>query len=134
MTVARPIVEWTAVLAFYVLCALVFLWPLPLHFSTHIWGDRFDAWTTLWLVQHLGDRIAAGDLASRTTEILFPLGYDLWSFGHVGLQAIGGLLVAAGLPLVTTYNLLLVAALVTSGLAAHALGRALSGDHLGGLV
>lgn len=130
----RHVATWIGLLAFYVAIACAFLWPLPTALDTHIWGDRFDAWTTLWLIDHLGDGLANGDLTSHTTEILFPFGYDLWSFGHVALQGIGGVMVAFGLPLVLSYNLLLVGGLATSGLAAHALGRTLSRDHLGGVV
>ncbi len=134
MSRLRETLTWPVLLGLYLLGAGAFLWPLPAHLRTHIWGDRFDAWTTLWLIQHLGDRIAAGDLTARTVEILFPIGYDLWSFGHAALQAVGGLLVAAGTPLVLAYNLLLLGGLATSGLAAHALGRAVGGSHLAGFV
>jgi hypothetical protein len=103
-------------------------------FTTHIWGDRFDAWTTLWLIWHLADQAAAGTLTAVTDRILHPIGYNLWSFGHAALQAIGAALVMAGVPLVTAYNLLLVGGLVTAALAAHALGRALGGSHAAGVV
>jgi hypothetical protein len=69
-----------------------------------------------------------------TTDILYPLGYNLWSFGHMALQLIGGALVLIGLPLVFTYNLLLLAGIWTSALAAHALGRELTGSHRAGGV
>ena len=134
MSRLRETLTWPVLLGLYLLGAGAFLWPLPAHLRTHIWGDRFDAWTTLWLIQHLGDRFADGDLTARTVEILFPIGYDLWSFGHAALQALGGLLVAAGIPLVMAYNLLLLGGLATSGLAAHALGRAVGGSHLAGFV
>lgn len=134
MSRLRETLTWPGLLGVYLLGAAAFLWPLPLHLRTHIWGDRFDAWTTLWLIEHLGDRIAAGDWSARTVEILFPIGYDLFSFGHVALQAIGGLLVAAGVPLILSYNLLLLGGFATGALAAHALGRALGGGHLGGFV
>lgn len=69
-----------------------------------------------------------------TTDILYPLGYNLWSFGHMALQLIGGALVVIGLPLVFTYNLLLLTGVWTSALAAHALGRELTGSHRAGAV
>lgn len=122
---------WTAA---YTLGALAFLWPLPTRFSTHIWGDRFDAWTTLWLIWHLADQVAAGTLTAVTDRILFPIGYNLWSFGHAALQAIGAGLVLIGVPLVPAYNVLLVGAIVTSALAAHAFGRALGRTEAAGVV
>jgi hypothetical protein len=125
---------WPLATFAYLIGAIVFLWPMPASLNVAIWGDRFDAWTTLWLIDHLGDRISAGDFSSTTTEILYPLGYNLWSFGHMALQAIGGALVALGIPLVATYNLLLISAIWTSALAAHALGHGLTGSHRAGAV
>lgn len=107
---------------------------MPAEIGEKIWGDRFDAWTTLWLIEHLGDRIAAWNWASETTEILHPLGYNLWSFGHIALQLIGGAMVALGTPLVVTYNLLLIFGITSSALGAHALGREMTQSHLAGVV
>lgn len=118
----------------YMLGAVLFLWPMPAEISEKIWGDRFDAWTTLWLIDHLGDRISTWNWTPETTEILYPLGYNLWSFGHIALQIFGGAMVAIGIPLVVTYNLLLIFAIGTSGLGAHALGRELTQSHLAGVV
>lgn len=131
---ARPAARWAALTAAYTAGTLAFLWPLPRHLTTHIWGDRFDAWTTLWLIWHLADEVAAGSLTAVTDRILFPIGYNLWSFGHAALQAIGSALVLLGVPLIPAYNLLLVAGLVTSALAAHALGRAIGRSEAAGVV
>jgi hypothetical protein len=107
---------------------------MPAEISEKIWGDRFDAWTTLWLIEHLADRITSWNWTPETTEILHPLGYNLWSFGHIALQLIGGVMVAVGIPLVVTYNLLLIFGIGTSALGAHALGREMTQSHLAGLV
>ena len=108
------------------------MWPMPAHINSAIWGDRFDAWTTLWLIDHLGERLTDLNFAADTTEILYPIGYNLWSFGHMALQGIGGALVALGLPLVASYNMLLLLGIWTSALGAHALGKTLTGSHLAG--
>ena len=126
--------RWSALTLAYTAGALAFLWPLPKHFTTHIWGDRFDAWTTLWLIWHLADKVKTGTLTAVTDAILYPIGYNLWSFGHAALQAIGAGLVVLGVPLVPAYNALLVAGIVTSALAAHALGRALGRTEAAGVV
>ena len=123
---------WLLAALAYALGAVIFLWPMPANINSAIWGDRFDAWTTLWLIDHLGERIVNLDFGAETTEILFPIGYNLWSFGHMALQGIGGMLVAIGLPLVATYNLLLLLGIWSSAIAAHALGKTLTGSHLAG--
>lgn len=132
--VARPVRDWALVCAAYTVGSIAFLWPMPAALGSQVWGDRFDAWTTLWLIDHVHHHLADGTLTAVTTDILYPFGYNLWSFGHAMLQFIGVGLMFLGIPLVPTYNLLLIGGFATSGLAAHALGRALSKDHLGGFV
>ncbi len=131
---SRAVRGWLGVAAVYLVGALVFWAPLPLHASTHVWGDRFDAWTTLWLMWHLDDRLAAGALRAHTDRILFPVGYNLWSFGHAALQLVGVLAMRLGVPLVLAYNLLLFFGTWTSALAAHLFGRELAGSHRAGFV
>ena len=75
---------------------------MPSEIGTKVWGDRFDAWTTLWLIDHLAMRIETWNWDPVTTDILFPIGYNIWSFGHMALQLVGGLLVVAGVPLVVS--------------------------------
>jgi hypothetical protein len=128
------VLGWVGVAVGYVLASAALLWPLPAHFGTHVWGDRFDAWTTLWLMDHLSAQIAAGTLTATTDSILFPVGYNLWSFGHAALQLVGVALMLLGVPLVTAYNVLLVGGLASSGLGAHVLGRTLHGGHRGGWI
>lgn len=130
----KSFVPWLGVCLGYLLGASAFLWPLPAQFTTHIWGDRFDAWTTLWLMDHLHAHLMAGTLSATTDSILFPVGYNLWSFGHAALQALGVGLMLLGMPLVTAYNTLLVVGLAGSGLGAHVLGRTLHGGHRGGAL
>ncbi len=122
----------------YLVGSLLFLWPIPVELHTSIWGDRFDAWTTLWLIGHLAERLQTASLDPITHEILYPIGYNIWSFGHVALQAIGAVMVRLGVPVVTTYNLLFIGGIWSSATAAHLLGRELTGSHLaaaiGGIV
>jgi hypothetical protein len=71
--------RWLGVIGLYLAGSLLFLWPLPLHLNDQIWGDRFDAWTTLWLIGHLGNGLREGTLSAVTTDILFPFGYNFWA-------------------------------------------------------
>lgn len=115
---------WGGLALLYLGAALVLTWPLGAHLGTHLWGDRFDAWTTLWLVWHLGDTLTHPALV--TDRIFYPVGYDLLSFGHLGVQILGAPWVALGVPPVAVYNGLVLAALTFSGLGAHALGETLA--------
>lgn len=130
----HPRVAWALVCVAYVVGSCAFLWPMPAALGSAVWGDRFDAWTTLWLIDHLHHRLADGTLTAVTTDILFPVGYNLWSFGHALLQVLGVGLMFLGVPLVPAYNLLLIAGFATSGLAAHGLGWSLSRTHTAGFV
>lgn len=117
--------RWLGIGAVYLLAALAFTWPLPAHLRTHLWGDRFDAWTTLWLLWQLSDTLGAP--AAMTDRILYPMGYNLWSFGHIALQLIAAPFIRLGLSPVTAYNLLALGALTFSATAAHALGETVAG-------
>lgn len=134
MTAGRPTPPFLKLLALYTLASILFLWPMPAHLNTQIWGDRFDAWTTLWLMEHLHRHLSDGTFSVETKEILFPIGYNLWSFGHAALQLVGVGLMFCGIPLIAAYNLLLIGGLATSAMAAHVLGEELAEDFWGGLV
>ncbi|MCK6525885.1 hypothetical protein L6R49_31160 [Myxococcota bacterium] len=126
--------RWAAWALVYLVGAVAFTWPMPQRLGDAVWGDRFDTWTTLWLIDHLHGRLMSGDWSETSQAILYPLGYNLWSFGHVGVQLVGVGLMAVGLPVVAAYNVLCLLAFTTSGLGAHALGRRLSGGDAGGLL
>jgi hypothetical protein len=126
--------SWIGLSLFYLIGALSFLWPIPVSIDQAVWGDRFDAWTTLWLIGHLAEGLETGGFQANTTEILFPIGYNLWSFGHMALQGMGAVLVCLGLPLIATYNLLLIGGVWTSGLAMHLLAKELTRSHLAAAV
>ncbi|HJN76061.1 MAG TPA: hypothetical protein QGF58_19170 [Myxococcota bacterium] len=125
---------WLLALGVYALGSVVFTLPMPLELDSSIWGDRFDAWTTIWLIWHLADGILSGQLQEVTELIFYPVGYNLWSFGHMGIQLLGIPLIALGVGLTATYNLLLLGAFTASGLCGHALGHRLSGSHWGGFL
>ncbi|MFH1465427.1 MAG: hypothetical protein ABIO70_13650 [Pseudomonadota bacterium] len=131
---ARAVLTWVGITAAYVLAAVVFTWPLACHLGSAIWGDRFDAWTTLWLLWFLHHAVATGTLAVTTDLISFPTGYNLWSFGHMALQALGVPLIGAGLSVTAAYNVLGIGGLAGTATAGHLLGHRLTGSHAGGAL
>ena len=130
----HPGLPWLLAAGVYLAGAALFTWPLVGSLSEAVWGDRFDAWTTMWLIWHLAERLGAGELTAVTDRIFFPVGYNLWSFGHLALQLIAAPLIWLGFSVPAAYNLLLLGSFTGTGLASHALGRRLSGDHWGGLL
>jgi hypothetical protein len=88
----------------------------------------------MWLIWHLQDAIGAGTLTEVTDRILYPVGYNLWSFGHLGVQLIGVPLMWIGIGLVATYNLLVLGSFVFSAMCAHAFGRHLGDSHRAGAL
>ena len=62
-----PWLPWLLAAGVYLLGAVVFTWPLVASMSDAVWGDRFDAWTTMWLIWHLAERLVAA-LAQTTVE------------------------------------------------------------------
>ena len=128
----RSLSPWGWVCAAHALAILAFTWPLVLSPATAIWGDRFDAWSTLWLIDHLGQNLTSPSLS--TDALLFPLGYDLRGFGHVGLQLLGAPFVALGVPVAGVFNGLLFLSFFATSLATHALGLRLGQSHWAGLL
>jgi hypothetical protein len=88
----------------------------------------------MWLIWHLQDALGSGTLVPITDRILYPVGYNLWSFGHVGVPLLAVPLMWAGVGLVAAYNLLVLGALVFSALSAHAFGHHLGRSHAAGAV
>ena len=130
----KQLQPWLAAAGAYLFAVVIFTWPLVPRLGTHVWGDRFDAWTTMWLIWHLEDAVTSGNLTEVTDRILYPVGYNLWSFGHAGIQALGALLVGLGASVVVAYNALLLGSFLFSALSAHALGRYLAGTHRAGVL
>ncbi len=131
---SRTIVTWILLGLAYLVAAVVFTWPLARHLGTHVWGDRFDAWTTLWLLWFLHHLITVGPLSEVTELISYPVGYNLWSFGHMALQFFAVPIIALGFSVTAAYNLLGIGGLAATATAGHALGRGLSGSHVGGAL
>lgn len=125
---------WTGLGLIYLLAAAVFTWPLAADLGGHVWGERFDVWTTLWLLWHLHDAVSSGTFSVTTDMIFFPVGYNLWSFGHMAWQLLAVPLIAMGLSVTAAYNVLMLGAFAGSSLGAHVLGRAITRTHVGGVI
>ncbi len=78
---------------------------------------------------HLADAISSGDLATHTNAIAFPHGYNLLSFGHAGVQALGIPLILMGLSVGTAYNAIMLLSFTATGVCAHLFFHKLTQSH-----
>jgi hypothetical protein len=118
----------------YAALAIVATWPLVLRIATHAagaerWNGReifFETPTNIWNLWWF--RFAIVDLHQSPfngTYTFYPVGADLWLHTLSPLPAAAGAILQTFVGVVVTYNLLTLAALVTAGVAAAALGRRL---------
>jgi hypothetical protein len=78
---------------------------------------------------HLAETISSGDLALHTSAIAFPHGYNLLSFGHAGVQALGIPLILAGLSVGASYNTIMLLAFTATGVCGHLFFHKLTQSH-----
>lgn len=109
----------------YAIASVLAFWPLPLHLFDAVWGAHAPTWSLMWafdqpdpITAYAVDLQQVGTQAAASPAVL-------WA---------GRLLRLAGLPLPAALNTLLLLGIWAAGLAAHALGRTLSGSHWGGFL
>ncbi|MCB9745840.1 MAG: hypothetical protein H6741_06365 [Alphaproteobacteria bacterium] len=111
----------------YLGLALALTWPLAGELSRYVVGaPRSDAWNSLWSLWFVHDALVGGHLPLETTLLDHPMGGRLVVADP--LNALLGYPLVSLFGLVAGYNLLVIAHSAFSGLAAHALGRALGGQ------
>jgi Protein of unknown function (DUF3108) len=131
-----------AVPLLFLVAAAVFLWPLPLQFTTHLAAPEGpgDPYLNLWI---LGWDLHALTTAPATlldgrifdANIFHPASGTLAYSDHLILQALILLpIYLATSDLVVCYNVLLIGSLAASGWAMYSLARALSASREGALV
>ncbi len=124
-----------AVIGFYLALALVFTWPLVLHFSEAIPGDGKDGWQMVWNLWWVRYALEHGQNVFHTNLIFYPTGTNLYLHA---LNALNGLI---SLPVqyfgggaVPGYNFIVLFSLVTSAYGAFCLARYLWGNFSAGLL
>jgi len=119
----------------YILLAIAATWPLASHLTTHapgtnVWpggGLVFETPINLWNLWWF--RFALVDLHQSPftcAYIFYPHGADLWLHTLSPLPALAGIALQTVLGLTATFNVLVLASFVCSGIAASAVAR-----HLG---
>jgi len=119
----------------YLALALVFTWPLALHFTTHVPSAEGDTSVYVWSFWWVRQALTSPDVhLLHTDQILHPLGSDLvlnagvWLLGLLTLP----FQLALGLPF--AHNVAVLAAPVLSAFGMYRLGCYLNGDRLASAV
>jgi hypothetical protein len=120
--------HWLAGVAAYVLLACGLTWPLPRHFQTHFLGDPSGdvgvyVWN-LWIFRH--ELVDHGRLPLSTDHLFtYTDGLDFALHNYTPLAGLLGVPLIDMLGIVGTFNVILIFAMVLSGLGAFLLARRL---------
>lgn len=115
----------------YLILALIFTFPAATRFQTHIIGDPYDSmmfiWTLWWPPHAL---FSLGRNPMNTNYIYYPEGTSLVFHTHVLFPALVSAPFQYLFGPIVTYNLLIIASFVLSGLAMYLLVREISGNRI----
>ncbi len=112
----------------------IVVWPLPLHVAQSVSG-HWDSFFGVWRLAWIADAIRTPGVRLFDAPIFHPHGLTLaFSDAMLVPSLLAAPLRYAGLTPVLTFNVVLAAAFLTSGLALFALVRRLTGSLEAGLV
>lgn len=118
----------------YLAVALAYVWPLPLHLARGIANDPIDPLLNTWILEWTALRAPWG-AGWWDAPAFAPMTGALALSEHLlGLWPISAPLLALGIPAPGVYNLLLIASVALSALAACCLVTHLTGSRAAGLV
>lgn len=127
--------EYAAVLAFFLLLAVFFTWPLILHVHEGVVGNRNDTLLNTWIVTWDAKTVFTRPWGLFQGNIIYP-SRDVLAYSE-HLFALGVLAApvyhVSGNP-VLAYNFLLFLAMVLSGFGCYLLVREWKGSRAGGLI
>lgn len=138
----RPLAPRLAVVLGYVIAAVVFSWPLPLHLSTHLTGDPGgDTGVYVWNQWVFHQELTTGH-NPMTTEKILSLStpqVDLSQHNYTPFLNLLALPLISSLGIITAFNLVFLAICVLNavamyGLARHATSASRAEAWLAGLV
>ena len=94
--------------------ALVWTWPLALHFRDHIPGLPGDNYSFLWNLWWMRKALSAPELEFfRSTYLFSPFGVDLINHPHTALQGYISATALAGLSVIEAENLYIIVSVVS---------------------
>ena len=129
------------ILACYTILALIFLWPLPRHFLTHVPGDGGDdpalTWN-LWWVKHSLLDLHSSPFYCR--HMFYPIGVNLAFYTLTVLNGLLSIPLQFTFGLIPATNLILISSFALSAFGAYLLAKGLKvsrseiGPFLAGLI
>jgi len=122
----QPLPPRLGVVVGYVLAALLFSWPLPLQFSTHLTGDPGgDTGVYVWNQWIFHQELTTGNNPMTTEKILSLTTprVDLSQHNYTAFLNLLALPLIAPLGLIAAFNLVFVMIAVANALAMYALAR-----------
>ncbi len=121
-------------LLFFILLTVIHTWPLASD-PAHLGRDDADTRLNAWIVSWVAHQLPREPTRLFDANIFFPERRALAFSEPLIPPGVAAIVPRAlGASAVLTYNLLLMAGFVLTGLAGYALGRGLTGDGLAGLL
>ena len=122
-------------LVLFALLALVWTWPLALHFRDHIPGFGGDNYSFVWNLWWMRKALSAPDLDFfRSTYLFSPFGVDLINHPHTALQGYLSATLLAGLTVMEAENLYVIGSVFMNAVCAYALAFDIVRDRRWALV
>ncbi len=102
--------------------AVVWTWPLALHFRDHIPGQPGDNYSFLWNLWWMRKALSAPELGFFQSSYLFsPFGVDLVNHPHTALQGYISATALAGLTVIEAENVYIIVSVFLNAACAYAL-------------
>jgi 6-pyruvoyl-tetrahydropterin synthase related domain len=117
---------WSLAAAGYLIVFAVVTWPLTVRFTHATYGGPGDGWALIWQTRFRFDHGVSYFSPTYSTDVGWPVGTHLTSSLFLSSAAVelpNLLLLAIGVSDVVAYNLITLAAALTSSLAMYALLR-----------
>lgn len=109
-------------LVLFAALAIVWTWPLVLHFRDHVPGQPGDNFSFLWNLWWMRKALSAPDLSFFRSVYLFsPFGADLVNHPHTALQGLISATLLSKLSIVEAENLYIVVSVFLNAACAYAL-------------
>jgi hypothetical protein len=117
-------------IAFFGALAVVWTWPLVLHFTSAVPGRPGDNYTFLWMLWWMRRALSDSNIAFfHTTHLFFPFGTSLVNHSHFAFPALLGATVFGGASLVVAQNILVLMHVFLNGIVTYGFAWSVTRHH-----